>query len=338
MTGNINNLTNLHRISQFIFTYTDPKSDNGLREEIHDVHRINAATYKDYERRVLMYPYLLRDNEKGLAVAYFDQWNVIKLFIPKMVTKVTPVHIDEGPLTDYEGVFLNPANPESMWEYKTDKYITLLESSLGEDLKTFFITLHENEYMEGHMEDFTVNPGNIDGFSLDNKYLAIEALSNNMCLNLDSGLLSNDASVAHDGEMIAPDKDIQNIWTFDKGYKIFGNQLLEDCSLYYFGDPISSNPYLKIFENPNIPRYRKWWDENADTSTGDYSTWDSFQWAPNTTVKVNKEMVEGTQSIETFQKADKILSINVDNPNIIDVVDVGGGQSRLTQEKLETQQ
>lgn len=49
-------------------------------------------------------------------------------------------------------------------------------------------------------------------------------------------------------------------------------------------------------------------------------------------------MVEGTQSIETFQKADKILSINVDNPNVIDVADVGGGQFRLMQEKLETQQ
>ena len=49
--------------------------------------------------------------------------------------------------------------------------------------------------------------------------------------------------------------------------------------------------------------------------------------APNTTVEVNKEMVEGTQSIETFQKADKILSINVDNPNVIDVADVGGGSS-----------
>lgn len=278
MTGNLNNLNNIHQVSKFIFYYQDITSDDGYRQEEIIVKRIYSETLLDYERKALMYPYLLRDNEDSFAVSYYSDFNVIKVFVPKNVVKILPVNRDDEVLSDYEGIFLDPASPESMREFSSDKYVILLESSLGEDLSSFYKDLHELSELDAHIDDFNVIPSNYGSAELMSIFLIKDALSNQLINRFDYSTISNESSIFFDGEFtLSGTGNFSELYIFEKGYKELGYTLLDDCSLFYMGDALTSD-IRALIQSPASKVYAKWKDESDPTDDSNFGTWDNFYW------------------------------------------------------------
>lgn len=278
MTGNLSNLSNINQVIKFIFYYQNNEiGEEPIEKEI-DVKRIYQETLLDYERRCLMYPYFLRDDEEPLAVSYYANFNAIKIFVPKGVIKIVPINRDDEILNDYEGVFYEPSSPESMREFSSDKYVILLESSLGEDLSTFFKELHEMAELDAHIDDFNVIPSNYGSSELMSIFLIKDALSNQLINKFDHSVITNDSSIFFDGEFtLSGIGNFSELYLLEKGYKELGYTLIDDCSLLYMGAALTSNIRATISPSPS-KIYVKWKNEGDPEDDPIFGTWGNFQW------------------------------------------------------------
>lgn len=268
MTGNLMTLKALQNLSGF-YLYT-----NTGKIKI-DLLKVKFKELVNYKRRVLMYPYLPREDEDPMAVGYFEEFNVIRVFIPRNVIKITPIDLNGNEVEKTEGVFYDITDPTSLLEYNVDKYITLLESNAGEDLKNYYITIHENYRFDGHREEFELLSKNFQTNSIVNKYLIELFYSKRLLDQLNNTVISPDCSMAYIGTPIKF-KNREDIKTLDSGLKFFGNFMKNDFSLNYMGGLINNGDYVNI-NSSKINYYTKW---TGDTTEAQNKKWDSFRWAP----------------------------------------------------------
>lgn len=274
MTGNITTLTNINTIKSFHYYYrgeTDPYKVV--------VEEVIFEKLTEFKRRSLMYPYLSRNEESPFAIAFFESFNVIKLFIPKNVERVVPLNINDEELEDVEGVFFDPSNPKSMFEFNIDKYLILLESSLGEDLTNYFLTIHENNLLDGHREDFELIPNNFQEISLVNKYLIELRYRTEIIDKFDGYLCSPDTSITYLGEPINKrkhDGSSIDIIYYNKGRKIFGFFIKDNLSLNYLGTGFSYGEDLNYKTELRYAKFLK--DEEVPTK--EHGCWGKFKFRP----------------------------------------------------------
>ena len=274
MTGNITTLTNINSIKSFHYYY---KGEMNPRKIV--VEEIIFEKLTEFKRRSLMYPYLSRNEESPFAVAFFESFNVIKLFIPRNVEKVVPLNINDEELEGIEGVFFDPSSPESMFEFNIDKYLVLLESSLGEDLTSYFLTLHENSLMDGHKEDFELIPTNFQEMSLVNKYLIELRYRTEIIDNFDGYLCSPDTSIIYLGELInrrKHDGSSVDIISYNKGRKIFGFFIKDNFSLNYLGAGVSFGEDLNYKTELCYAKFLK----EGESPTKEHGCWGKFKFKP----------------------------------------------------------
>lgn len=274
MTGNITALTNINTIKSFHYYY---KGEPNPRKIV--VEEVIFEKLTEFKRRSLMYPYLSRNEESPFAVAFFESFNAIKLFIPKNVEKVVPLNINDEELEGVEGVFFDPSNPESMFEFNIDKYLVLLESSLGEDLTNYFLMIHENSLMDGHKEDFELIPNNFQEMSLVNKYLIELRYRTEIVDKFDGYLCSPDTSITYLGEPINKrkhDGSSIDIISYNKGRKIFGFFIKDNFSLNYLGTGFSYGEDLNYKTELCYAKFLK----EDEVPTKEHGCWGKFKFKP----------------------------------------------------------
>lgn len=273
MTGSLSTLTNLQNVTGFYYFF-----ENEVEPIKVDLEKVKFEKLTEYKRRILMYNYLPREEETPIVMGYFESFNVIKLFIPKYVKKIIPLDLEGKEYEGLEGVFYDPSNPSTIFEYNIDKYLVLLESSLGENLEEYFILLHENPLLDAHKEDFEILPCNFQEMSLVNKYLVELRYRTELLDQFNSIMISPDTSLSYLGEsinQIKHDNKELSLSKYIKGSKIYGFLVNDNFSLNYSGAPIWYGEDIN-FKLENI--FAKWLENLEDTPTKENGQWDRFQW------------------------------------------------------------
>lgn len=272
MTGTLTSFASLQTIYGFNFYMAD------IEEPIrHDLLKVSQERLTSYERRMLFYPYLPRNNEEPLVIGYFDNLVCVKLFVPKYTQRIVPLdsNFDE---MEVEGVFWDPSSASSMNEYNVDKVVELISSSIGIDLQTYFKTLHEDPLLDSHREDIEVVPGYIQPRSLVNKYMVYLSQYPKTAEAFGTALWSNDESIWQMGaKMNERDKE-SDFSIYPTGISAHSSLIKDDFSITYLGDMISGdNTYF--FNLGADDFYRKWARDNIYyNDPKQHMQWDRFKW------------------------------------------------------------
>lgn len=275
MTGALSSMSNIHGFSGFNFYFSENIPQKVL------IKKIEFEYLTDYERRILTYPYLPKEKKEPYAVAFFEKFNVIKIFVPKKCIKIVPLDIEEKEYEDVEGLFLDSSSPTTMLEYNNDKYVTLIESSLGTNDSNFFITLHETNYLDIHREDFEIIPNYIQPMSLVNKYLVYLATRTKTGDSFGEIFFSSDESLWFIGTKINEIYEDVSLSKYPTGAKGMSMLLNSDFSLNFIGDTISySDNTILITEEDKM--YRRWaYDDDTQNLPEEHITWNRFKYAPD---------------------------------------------------------
>lgn len=276
MTGTLTSFASLQTIYGFNFYMAD------IEEPIrHDLMKVSEERLTSYERRMLFYPYLPRNNEEPLVIGYFDTLVCVKLFVPKYTKRIVPLDSNFEEM-EVEGVFWDPSSASSMNEYNVDKVVELISSAIGIDLQTYFKTLHEDPLLDAHREDIEVVPGYIQPRSLVNKYMVYLSQYPKTAEVFGTALWSNDESIWQMGaKMNERDKE-SDFSIYPTGISAHSSLLKDDFSITYLGDMISGdNTYF--FNIASDDFYRQWArDNHYYNDPKKHMQWDRFKWAPDT--------------------------------------------------------
>jgi hypothetical protein len=274
MTGSLFSFTALSSISAINF-YMDG-STIPIRENL---VKITMNNLTKYERRMLMYPFFVRDSETPLVVGYFDVLIVIKIFVPKKCVRIRIVDT-QGAELDVEGLFFDPSDTDSMLEYNVDKVVTLINGALGVDVETYFKDLHQNSLLDAHREDYEIIPSHIQERSLVNIYLTKLSRKPKTAEGLGDTMWSNDESLWFMGTKInEADKELT---IYPTGIKAYSSLMKDDFGIDFVGDSISgdSNTYL---HTDATERYYRQWASDSDKLNNPnwHMIWGRFKWAPD---------------------------------------------------------
>lgn len=275
MTGALSSMSNIHGFSGFNFYFSENIPQKVL------IKKIEFEYLTDYERRILTYPYLPKEKKEPYAVAFFERFNVIKIFVPKKCIKIVPLDVEGIEFEDVEGRFLDASDPTTMLEYNNDKYVTLIESSLGTDDSNFFITLHETDFIDIHREDFEIIPNYIQPMSLVNKYLIYLATRTKTGDGLGEIFFSSDESLWFMGSKINEIYKDVSLSKYPTGIKGMSMLINSDFSLNFMGDTISSSDNtILVTEEDKL--YRKWaYDDDTQNLPEKHIIWNRFKYAPD---------------------------------------------------------
>lgn len=281
MTGNLYSFTSYKSVAGINY-YMDGE-DKPTYQELVKVAMNNLTLY---ERRSLMYPYLVRSGELPYVIGYFDVFNIIKIFVPKLCKRITVVGLDGNEMSDVEGVFLDPADPNAMLEYNIDKIITITNEALGSDITKYFIDLHTNYLLDAHREEIEIIPGHIQDKSLVNVYLTKLSLRNRTAEGLGGTMWSNDESLWHMGDKLNEADNDKQLSIYPTGIKAFSSFIKDDFSIDYLGDSISGDDKIYL-DTENVDDYYRRWareegPENAKLNNPKkHIIWGRFKWRPN---------------------------------------------------------
>lgn len=278
MTGSLRLFTNINRITGFNY-YIEGK-DDVIKSEI---IKVTLGELNNFKRRSLMYPYLPTIDDTPFVVGYFESFNVIKIFVPRKVKQITPIDNEGNELLDYAGIFYDVSDSVSMFEYNIDKYIIMLESSLGEDLQNYFILLHENPNLDAHKEDFELIPNNMHDPSLIQKHFIELAYNTNIFNLLNNTSINTDASIIYQGAIINSQKTenydnnelLLNV--YDAGVIYKDSIIKNNFSINYLGGFIGYGEDLNITPEEI---YAKWLPDQTIPSK-EHGQWGRFKWKPN---------------------------------------------------------
>lgn len=277
MTGTLSSFTALNSIAAINF-YME-----GMDKPIkHDLIKVSMNNLTMYERRTLMYPYLVRSGELPYVIGYFDIFNILKIFVPKSCRRITIINVNGNEIEGIEGIFLDPSDPNTMLEYNIDKVITLMNEALGSSIDKYFIDLHTNYLLDAHREDIEIIPGHVQDKSLVNIYLTKLSLRNRTAEGIGDNLWSNDESIWHMGEKINEfDSQTVSLSIYPTGIKAFSSFMKDDFSIDFLGDSISGDDKVYLNTDKLDNYYRQWADdEDENNNPTRHMIWGRFKWRP----------------------------------------------------------
>lgn len=275
MTGTLSSFTALNSIAAINF-YME-----GMDKPIkHDLIKVSMNNLTMYERRTLMYPYLVRSGELPYVIGYFDIFNILKIFVPKSCRRITIINVNGNEIEGIEGIFLDPSDPNTMLEYNIDKVITLMNEALGSSIDKYFIDLHTNYLLDAHREDIEIIPGHVQDKSLVNIYLTKLSLRNRTAEGIGDNLWSNDESIWHMGEKINEfDSQTVSLSIYPTGIKAFSSFMKDDFSIDFLGDSISGDDKVYLNTDKLDNYYRQWaGDEDEKNNPTRHMIWGRFKW------------------------------------------------------------
>lgn len=273
MTGTLNSYSSLKSIGAINFYYTTSEEEEPHTEP---VTLITGNDIVKYERRMLLYPYMPRSNERPLVVAYLEKVEVLKIFVPKMCTRIRVVD-KRNQEQDIEGTFMDVTDPASMLEYNIDKVVTLMNVSSEEAATTYFSTIHQDPLVDAHREDFEIVPGHIQERSLVNVYLTKLSNRPRTAEGLGSILWSNDESMWFMGTKL---NEIHNrLSIYPTGVKAHSSFLKDDFSIDFIGDSVSGSDTVYLDTETTDTKYRRWaYDNDRYNFPKRHIIWGRFRW------------------------------------------------------------
>lgn len=272
MTGSLSSFTALQSIGAVNFYMKDEVIQKTLQ-------KIAMNDLTKFERRALMYPYLVRDNEEPFVVGYFDVIIAIKIFVPKLCTRIRIVDTNGNEL-ETEGLFLDPSDADTMLEYNVDKIVTLLNGSLGKDISSYFIDLHQNSLLDAHREDIEIIPSHVQERSLVNIYLTKLSMRPRTAEGVGSTMWSNDESMWTMGAKI--NEADNELTIYPTGIKAHSSFVKDDFSIDFIGDSISGDDKTYLHTDATDRYYRQWANDNDLLNNPNWHmVWGRFKWAPD---------------------------------------------------------
>ena len=318
MIGSLGSFTALQSISAINF-YMEGQPFPYTKSLI----KIAMNNLTKFERRALMYPYLVRDNEEAFVVGYFDTIIVIKIFVPKKCNRIKVVDTNGNEL-DVEGLFFDPSDTDTMLEYNVDKVVTLLNGTLGSDIETYFKDLHQNYLLDAHREDIEIIPSHVQERSLVNIYLTKLSNRPRAAEGIGGTMWSNDEALWNMGNKInEADTDLS---IYPAGVKAHSSLMKDDFGIDFVGDSISGDDKTYLHTDATERYYRQWAnDDNKSNNPNWHMVWGRFKWAPD-----NWELIKSIKSLNTLNSGN--LFIFSDHPDaILPIENINDGKYKLTQ-------
>lgn len=274
MTGSLISFTALQSISAINF-YMEGQNTPFTEKLV----KIAMNNLTQYERRILMYPFLVRDSETPLVVGYFDVLVVIKIFVPKKCVRIRVVDT-QGNELETEALFFDPSDTDSMLEYNVDKVVTLINGALGVEVESYFKDLHQNYLLDAHREDYEIIPSHVQERSLVSVYLT--RLSNRVrtAEGLGDIMWSSDESLWAMGTKV--NEAHKELSIYPTGIKAHSSLMKDDFGIDFIGDSISGDDKTYLYTDATERYYRRWANDNDVLNNPNWHmVWGRFKWAPD---------------------------------------------------------
>lgn len=318
MTGSLASFTALQSISAINF-YMEGQGTPITKTLV----KIAMNNLTKFDRRALMYPYLVRDNEEAFVVGYFDVIIVIKIFVPKLCTRIRVVDTN-GDELDVEGLFFDPSDTDTMLEYNVDKVVTLLNGALGADVETYFRDLHQNYLFDAHREDIEIIPSHVQERSLVNIYLTKLSNRPRTAEGIGGTMWSNDESLWAMGAKI--NEGDTELSIYPTGVKAHSSLMKDDFGIDFVGDSISGDDKCYLHTDATERYYRQWANSNDKLNNPNWHMiWGRFKWAPD-----DWKLINTIKSLNLLNKGE--LFIFTDHPDaVLPIEYLEDGKYKLTQ-------